>query len=355
MSDEQQDDQQHQQNMFDALLVPIDEQVKIRLSNFRIALEKSQPDVIYQSENVNFDDSSGKTLGSRLILKNPGAKDPEFGMAILMVMQNDDINTFADYLEYLAKSLETQPVEVKGHETSQSEEVANTVDSEETKEEDEIPLVQRQTKVIIGRRVHQESDEEALDHFKKLKGVERMSETTKYLLEMKQAQKSKQTRLHSSTMTKRLMLRICSSNSSSLKSKIENISSDDENDGAKDKENAEEEKGEEDQHMDDVGGNEQVGDTQAKFINDNPDVSLTDVLKEPVEAKVQSLVDVPVLQQNVAEQRPPLVDTTVTLIPETTHSPKQPPQTQPKRSKTKRILKKSTRPETQVDIDVLDD
>ncbi|GJV91226.1 hypothetical protein Tco_1539039 [Tanacetum coccineum] len=41
-------DQQQQQNMLDALLVPIDEQVKIGLSNFRIALDKSQPDVIYK-------------------------------------------------------------------------------------------------------------------------------------------------------------------------------------------------------------------------------------------------------------------------------------------------------------------
>ncbi|GKG56673.1 hypothetical protein Tco_0579997, partial [Tanacetum coccineum] len=34
-----------------------------------------------------------------------------------------------------------------------------------------------------------------------------------------------------------------------------------------------------------------------QFINDNPDVSLTDVLKEPVDAEVQSLVNVPVFQQ----------------------------------------------------------
>ncbi|GJW32156.1 hypothetical protein Tco_0052188 [Tanacetum coccineum] len=45
-----------------------------------------------------------------------------------------------------------------------------------------------------------------------------------------------------------------------------------------------------------------------QFINDNPEVLLTDVLKEP-EAEVQSLVDVLVLQHKLAEQRPPLVDT----------------------------------------------
>ncbi|GKA46401.1 hypothetical protein Tco_0739284 [Tanacetum coccineum] len=46
MADEQQDDQQ--QNMLDAQLVPIDDQVKIGMSNFRIALERNQSDVIYK-------------------------------------------------------------------------------------------------------------------------------------------------------------------------------------------------------------------------------------------------------------------------------------------------------------------
>ncbi|GJY10461.1 hypothetical protein Tco_0378646 [Tanacetum coccineum] len=70
-----------------------------------------------------------------------------------------------------------------------------------------------------------------------------------------------------------------------------------------------------------------------------------------VEAEVQSLVDVPILQQKPTDQRRPLVDTTVTLIPETTLSPKQPPQS---RRKTKVLLKKSKKPDTQVDVDVLD-
>ncbi|GKC21244.1 hypothetical protein Tco_1023394 [Tanacetum coccineum] len=45
---EEQYDQQQQQNMLDAELVPINEQVKIAISNFRITLEKKQPDVIYK-------------------------------------------------------------------------------------------------------------------------------------------------------------------------------------------------------------------------------------------------------------------------------------------------------------------
>ncbi|GJR42620.1 hypothetical protein Tco_1310723 [Tanacetum coccineum] len=66
-----------------------------------------------------------------------------------------------------------------------------------------------------------------------------------------------------------------------------------------------------------------------QFIIYNPDVSINDVLKEPVEVEVQSIVEVSVLQEKLADQRPPLVDTTVTLIPETTTlSSKQPPKTQ---------------------------
>ncbi|GJT26904.1 hypothetical protein Tco_0907179 [Tanacetum coccineum] len=44
---EEQDEQQ-QQNMLDVELIPINEQVKIAVSNFWIALEKTQPDVIYK-------------------------------------------------------------------------------------------------------------------------------------------------------------------------------------------------------------------------------------------------------------------------------------------------------------------
>ncbi|GJW59988.1 hypothetical protein Tco_0109323 [Tanacetum coccineum] len=87
-----------------------------------------------------------------------------------------------------------------------------------------------------------------------------------------------------------------------------------------------------------------------QFLNDNPNVTVNEVLKDPVKPEVQSMVDIPIQQAKTAEQRPPLVDTTMTLIPDTTTiSPTKPPQTQPKRSKIKRILKKSKKPNTQVD------
>ncbi|GJV09061.1 hypothetical protein Tco_0694853 [Tanacetum coccineum] len=45
---DQQENQQQQQDPPDKELVPVDDQVKIGLNNYRIALEKSQPDVIYK-------------------------------------------------------------------------------------------------------------------------------------------------------------------------------------------------------------------------------------------------------------------------------------------------------------------
>ncbi|GKD52759.1 hypothetical protein Tco_1281735, partial [Tanacetum coccineum] len=69
-------------------------------------------------------------------------------------------------------------------------------------------------------------------------------------------------------------------------------------------------------HGADKGDNEPVGDAQ--FLNENAEVNLFDILKDPVEPKVQSMVDVPVKQAKLAALRPPLVDITVILIPDTT-------------------------------------
>ncbi|GJZ57391.1 hypothetical protein Tco_0612885 [Tanacetum coccineum] len=107
----------------------------------------------------------------------------------------------------------------------------------------------------------------------------------------------------------------------------------------------------EEEHVGNQGGNKQAGDAQAEFLNDNPDVNVNEVFKDPDEPEVQSMVDFPITQAKLAEQRTPLVDTTITLIPDLTMvSPTQPPATQLKRSKIKRILKKSKRSESQVDV-----
>ncbi|GJY63362.1 retrovirus-related pol polyprotein from transposon TNT 1-94 [Tanacetum coccineum] len=157
------------------------------------------------------------TLGN-LKFTNKGAKDPIFVMPIPMVMLSDEIKASDDYAKYLVKYLGSKPVKTPGkglftkqgveiyvervsiakrrrlktmiEETGQSGGVEDEVDSEETEKEDEIPLVRRQTGVVIGRHVHQELNEDALDHSKKLKGVERMSEIAEFLAQLKQAKKA---------------------------------------------------------------------------------------------------------------------------------------------------------------------
>ncbi|GJW27077.1 hypothetical protein Tco_0040888 [Tanacetum coccineum] len=149
-----------------------------------------------------------------------------------------------------------------------------------------------------------------------------------------------------------------SSSSSGLESndEIEDISSDDERSEANDIEKfvkVEANKVNDEKTEEEKVTKEQTEDVHAKvnFINDNPDVSLTDVLNDQAKIEIQSMVEVLVLQENPNVQRPPLVDTNVTMIPETTTlSPKQPP---PKRSKTKVILKKSKKPDAKVDANAV--
>ncbi|GJU57938.1 hypothetical protein Tco_1235704 [Tanacetum coccineum] len=47
----------------------------------------------------------------------------------------------------------------------------------------------------------------------------------------------------------------------------------------------------------------------SQLLNDNPEITINDVLKDLVEHKVQSLRDIPVTQEKPVELRPPLVDT----------------------------------------------
>ncbi|GKB95940.1 hypothetical protein Tco_0982077, partial [Tanacetum coccineum] len=320
-------------------------------------------------------------------------------------------------------------------ETSQLGGVEDEADSEETEEEYEILLVHKQTGVIISRKVHQESIEDALDHSKKLKGVERMYETAKFLAQLKQAEKARkqdfilQQRPRGSGEGSGVTPEVPdglnkkgpnegssvtpvvpdepSDSSSNLsldfKEAVEDKSSDKAGDTEKvdDEKKADNEKSDDvkkadtekaddvkkayigkdtkeqgvEEHVveeytrkeeqgDDKGGNEQAGDTQAgvhmsepliekpkatlisstqtlssvefmnQVLNDNPDVTIHYILKDPIEPEVQSMVDVLVTQEKLAELRPRRVVITVTLIHDTTTvSPTQPPQTQPKRRK----------------------
>ncbi|GJU44974.1 hypothetical protein Tco_1202240 [Tanacetum coccineum] len=295
-------------------------------------------------------------------------------MAIPTLMLNDDIKVFAEYSEYLEKIKDSAVTE----EVSQSEEVVDDeVDSEETKEDAKEPLVgRRPTGVVTGGEARRESDEEGFNHTKKLKGLESLSEVaqfycvTPYVLDEPSD---------------------CSSSySSDSEEAVEDISSDEADDTVKADEvkKADIEKETEEQVAEELVAEKQTreekhGDEQAdvyisdnhtkkpeatkvsssmtlssaefmnQFLNDNPDVNVNEVLKYPVEPEVQSMVDIPVQQAKLVEQRPPLVDTTVTLIPDTiTVSPTKPPQT--KRIKTKILLKKSRKPKTQVNTGALE-
>ncbi|GJR78982.1 hypothetical protein Tco_0149767 [Tanacetum coccineum] len=88
---------------------------------------------------------------------NKGENDPIYGMAIPMEAMSDEIKASTDYSNYLAKSKVDKPVKGKGK-----------------------GLMTRK-----GIQVRRESDEGTLDHSKKLKGVETISDVARYLIDMK--------------------------------------------------------------------------------------------------------------------------------------------------------------------------
>ncbi|GJY89920.1 putative reverse transcriptase domain-containing protein, partial [Tanacetum coccineum] len=226
---------------------------------------------------------------------------------------------------------------------------------------------------IIGRGFHKKSQEGTLDHSKKLKGIETLSSVAQYLVDMKTATKASIDdfilQQHSKGLCEGsgVMLEVPDGPSSKSKDEEGFLSTDDE---ATIDEQARINQPRK------VQVEVSVPDPQVEkpatqllstsltlssaeygnqFINDNLDVSLTDVLKDLAEIKILSMVDVPIHQEDPVVQRPRLVDTVISIIPEKkTASPKQqPPQTQPKQSKTKQILKKSKKPEKKVDDDVI--
>nr|GEX14094.1 hypothetical protein [Tanacetum cinerariifolium] len=117
-----------QQDRHDEELVPISEQVRIGLSNYRTALEKQQPELIYQIclailNQCSFFNAFTETADEHL----------KYGMEIPEEMMSDTIKESADYLNYMAKSTNTQ----SGKETEATEE--------------EHWLNERQSGLVIGR------------------------------------------------------------------------------------------------------------------------------------------------------------------------------------------------------------
>ncbi|GJT84069.1 hypothetical protein Tco_1058411 [Tanacetum coccineum] len=396
--------------------VLIDEQIKIGLSKFKIALEKSQPDVIYKVclailqeysffnaftriadaleiymqqfwHTVHYDltvkayiftiddrdfevNADWLSEALQITLKvfdhpfvNPPSENILWGMVIgenvnfvelIWEDFSDEIKASDDYSEYLAKSSGTQLAKGRGkvfEELAQSKGVkADTMDFEEIEEEDEIPLVRRQTGVVIGRQVQRDSTKVNLDQSSKLKGLETLSEAAQFKLDMKKAIKASKDDFIFQQRPRVLDEPSGNSSSSSLES----------NDEIKDIYNDEDDKTTKEKDENKQVADNQPMDKQAEKVQAEKSVHEPQVEKpaiphpKPIETEVISVVEVLVTQETPAAQRPPLVDTTITLISEATLSPQQPPQTQPKRSKIKRILKKSNKPETQVDTAALD-
>ncbi|GJR95926.1 hypothetical protein Tco_0268100 [Tanacetum coccineum] len=213
-------------------------------------------------------------------------------------MISDEIKASIDYSNYLEKSMRDKPVKGKGKGLLTRKGVEVAVQKIETirvpkKKRIETFIKETTPSKEVADTIHKELDEEALDHSKKLKGVETISAVAQYLLDMKIATKE-------------------SKNEYILQQRLKGLG---EGLGV-----IPEVPGEPSDHS--GSSNDKARNVQAKvsepelqvekpvvqllnssltlsfaeygnqFINDNPDISVTDVLKEPVEAEVQSLVDV---------------------------------------------------------------
>nr|GEW77869.1 hypothetical protein [Tanacetum cinerariifolium] len=444
---EEQDKQQ--QNLLNDELVPINKQEKIVTRNFKIALEKTQPDVIYKvcleileqysfynafiatadalkiymqqfcytisydltakaffftmsdkvfevnakllCNNVDFADliweefkyqieskRLDSTVGS-LKFVNKGSKEPIFRMAIPVVMLNDDIKASAEYSKYLAKSKGVAPkLEAKDYSSSKG-----------------LKLLWKETRpsgIATGGEAHQESKEERVNHSEKLKGLETLCEGSNVTREVLNELVFKSS--NKGVVVTQKVTDEPSNYSSSLsfdsEFRVEDISSDEAevNEKVNNAKIIDAKKDTKDQVVEEQGAEKQPGNKElgANQRDNEPasdaqaDVEMTDAQPKKHKAtlisshqtlsylnlkfnqwwifwllkrNVQSMMDILVTQEKHVEPRPLLVDTTVTLIPDTTIiSPTQPPQTQPKRRKTKVILKKSNKPDLQVDSEL---
>ncbi|GKB13943.1 retrovirus-related pol polyprotein from transposon TNT 1-94 [Tanacetum coccineum] len=383
--------------------------IKELASNYRIALEKIQPDVIYKvcleilkqysfyNALIAIEDALeiykqefwftklivkyvmskndkipkrplsfqhviklDTTLGN-LKFANKGTIDPVFGMVIPALMLNSDIKASAEYSEYLKKAVGGSTSVVKRgkgliskkgveiamehlripkrrqsktvtKEVYESEQMDDLRDFEETAEEEVVPLVRKRSiGVVIGEEAHQESkvEEERIDNSEELKGLETLSVAAQ--LNSNEGAGVNLEVLDESDSSS-------STSSSDLEVAVKDISSDEDEvtEKANNAKTAYAEKDTKVQVADeqvaekqadgevlkiDQGGNKPASKTHLDahmFLNEPAKVNLSKMLKDPVEQEVQSMVDVPVKQVTPAALRHPLIDTTVTIILNTT-------------------------------------
>ncbi|GKB04509.1 hypothetical protein Tco_0832652, partial [Tanacetum coccineum] len=283
----------------------------LRFTKLIVKFILSQNDQIYKRP-ISFHQviKLDPTLGN-LKFPNKGTKDPMFGMAILAVMLNDNIKSSAEYSKYLAKSKGSAPVKAtsrgkgllskKGveiaiervsipkrrrsktvvEEVGKSKKVAKDVDSEETDEEP--PVRRRPSGVVIGEGYGvtlEFHDELTLKSSNEGAGVtpEVPDESSDH----------------------------SSSSNSDLEFVVEDISSDEANvtKNADEAKKADIEKETEEQVAEEHVAEKHAGEKNmftSQFLNDNTKVTLNEVLKDPVEPEVQSMMDVPVTQVKPAK------------------------------------------------------
>ncbi|GKC25327.1 hypothetical protein Tco_1027477, partial [Tanacetum coccineum] len=117
---------------------------------------------------------------------NKGAKDPVYEMAIPMVMLSEEIKASADYLDYLTKSKGGKPMKGRGKGLLTKKGVEVVVEKLKTVR---VPKKKR-TESVLEETAHKDSNEEDLDHSKKLKGIETLFKDAQFMINMKKARKA---------------------------------------------------------------------------------------------------------------------------------------------------------------------
>ncbi|GKD66482.1 hypothetical protein Tco_1308590 [Tanacetum coccineum] len=175
--------------------------------------------------------------------------------------------------------------------------------------------------MVLSLVVEHTENEEGVDHLKKLKGLETLSEAAQFKLNMKKARKASrrdffiQQRPRGSGEGSGVTPEV--PNELTLKSSNEGAGMipefpDEPSDYSSSSSSDSKFAAREEERGDGQRGNEQASDAQADVH-----VTVNEVLKDLVEHEVQSMVDIPVQQAKPTEQRLPLVDTTKSKKPDT--------------------------------------
>ncbi|GJU92906.1 putative ribonuclease H-like domain-containing protein [Tanacetum coccineum] len=239
--------------------------------------------------------ATGKEISNpfmNLQVYNKGAKDLIYGMVIPLEMMSDEIKASADYLNYLAKCMGTQPAKGQGKWLLSKKGVEVVMEKIET-----VRIAKKKrTEIVIkesgqSKEVAYTSDEGTLDHSKKKKGIKTLSTAAQYMLDMKTATKASKNDYKIQQHLKG------PSEGSGVNPKVPE--SDDEKIEVDDSNKANKEKAKDDKPQVEKLAVQllrsiltlSLAEYGNQFINDNLDVSLIDVLKDPAEIEIQSMVE----------------------------------------------------------------